>query len=149
MIERKFILSSLAVLSNAILVSRNLPMDGSVEIVFRSVQKSRSEFQNARLWAACMADISEQAWVNGKQFSNKVWHEFFKRKYLPEGNEEDFAKLVKNPEKYQKWSFLPNGEMHLVGSTTQLTKLGMTIYMTKVEAYSAGELGVRFTTRRE
>ena len=42
----------------------------------------------------------------------------------------------------------PAGERVLIGSTTQLTTLGMSRYIEQIEAYGASELGVRFTTRK-
>lgn len=125
-----------------------LPLDGSMEVAFRPRKRARSPSQNALMWGARLKEISEQAWVAGKQFSADTWHEFLKREYLPEGNEEDFARLVKNPDTYRKWDWLPNGERRLAGSTTELTTLGMTRYMEQVEAYCAQELGVQFSSER-
>ena len=125
-----------------------LPLDGSMEVVFRPQKKMRSPSQNALMWGVRLKEISEQAWVAGKQFSEDTWHEFLKREYLPEGNEEDFAKLVKNPDTYQKWEWLPNGERRLAGSTTDLTTIGMSRYMEQVEAYCTQELGVQFSADR-
>lgn len=126
-------------------IVQNLPLDGSMECCIRPVRKVRSLPQNALMWAARLKDISQQAWVDGRQFSEEVWHEHLKREYLPEGDEEDLGKLVKDPEKYRKWAILPSGERDLVGSTTQLTKYGFSQYMMQVEAWAAQELGVRFT----
>lgn len=145
MTERVIILANPAVQSNAVLVIRNLPVDGSVEIAIRPRRKARSASQNALMWGARLRDISEQAWVQGKQFSEDAWHEYLKAEHLPEGDEPNIAELVKDPTKYHKWEWLPDGSRRLAGSTTHLTTKGMTLYMTQVEAYCAGELGVLFS----
>src|SRR3990172_2004590 len=87
MSERVIILIGPAVASNAIMVIRNLPVDGSMEIAIRPRKKLRTNQQNHLWWGYRLKEISEQVWVNGKQFSADVWHEHMKREYLPEGNE--------------------------------------------------------------
>lgn len=71
-----------------------------------------------------MAQIAEQATVNGKQFSSEVWHEFAKRKFI--GVEE-----------------LPNGEV-IGKSSAKLTTAEFSEFCSQVEAYAASELGVTF-----
>ena len=96
------------------------------------------------MWVGPLADIAEQAWVEGRQYADVVWHELFKRKYLPELDDPELEDLVQNPETYRKWAEDPEtGERILIGSTTQLTRKGMTRYLTQVEAYGAN-LGVLF-----
>lgn len=148
MSERTIILINPAVQSNCIMVIRNLPTDGSMEVAIRPRRKARSNSQNALFWAARLRDISEQAWVAGKQYSAEIWHEYFKKTSLPEGDEPNIAELVKDPSTYRKWDWLPDGSVNLVGSTTQLTTKGMTQYMTAVEAHCATELGVQFSADR-
>lgn len=148
MSERVIILANPAVQSNAIMVIRNLPTDGSVEIAIRPRRKVRSLSQNALMWGARLKEISEQAWVSGMQFSEDSWHEYLKIEYLPTGTEPDIANLVKNPDTYKKWDWLPDGKRRLCGSTTQLTAYGMTQYMTQCEAFASTELGVMFSADR-
>ena len=140
---RTLILTSEAVVMNISSIVHNLPIDGSVEVVIRDVTKERTPDQNSAMWAGPLRDIEEQAWVNKRQFKADVWHEFFKREYLPEGDEEDFESLVKAG--YRKWDYTPKGDRVLVGSTTQLTTKGMAQYMTKLEAYATQELGVQLS----
>lgn len=139
--ERVLILANDAVRSNAILVMRGLPVDGSMELAIRPVSKRRSLSQNARQWVDILAQISAQAWVEGKQFSPEVWHEHFKKKLLPEPDA-----LLTRPD-YRKWAEMPDGTLKCVGSTTKLTKRGFSEYMTAVEADAANELGVTFYVR--
>lgn len=121
----------------------NLPIDpeAPVEIVIREENKVRGLDANSRMWAGQLNDIEKQAWVNGRQFSAEVWHEHFKRQYLPEDNDPDLAELAK--EGYRKWDYDPAGNRVVVGSTTQLTRKGFAIYLQQVEADGA-DMGVQF-----
>ena len=134
------------VLQNTLTKIKNLPIDGSLEVVIREKQKVRGQSQNAMMWAAIVKQISEQAFLQGKQFSTDAWHYHFKCLYLPENDNPDLAKLVTKPESYQKWEYLPDDTRILKGSTTQLTKFGFSEYMTQIEAYAVSELGVIFYT---
>ncbi len=144
---RTIILTSEAVLSNFIMLARNLPIDDTVEIVIRDKTEIRGMDQNSLMWSGPLRDIAEQAWVNRKQFRADIWHEFFKALYLPEGDEEDFETLVKAG--YRKWDYTPDGKRVLIGSTTQLTKRGMALYIHQLEAYAQTELGVKLSARPE
>ena len=87
--------------------------------------KKRTPEQNRRYWGrGVLAQIAEQATVNGKLYSAEVWHEQFKRMFI--GFDE-----------------LPNGQ--IIGkSSTGLTTAEFCDFCTQVEAYAATELGVRF-----
>jgi hypothetical protein len=101
--------------------------------------------QQALMWIR-LAEISDQAWIGGRKFDAEVWHEHYKRQFLPE--EDGPTKRCRKG--YRKWVFLPSGERDLIGSTTQLTVFGMAEYMTQVMAEAATELGVLFApTPRE
>lgn len=121
----------------------NLPLDADepLEVVVRERQKPRRMSQSALMWAGPLRDISEQAWVQGQRFAAEVWHEQFKRDYLPEEFDPELCL-----EGYRKWDYTPRGDRVLVGSTTMLTVKGMAQYLTQVEAAGA-ELGVEFRTR--
>ena len=121
----------------------NLPLDPHepIEIVFREKQKIRKPDANALMWVGPLKDISEQAWVNGRQFSDEVWHEHFKREFLPEDDDPNIEELAKDG--YRKWDIGVTGERVLVGSTTELTRKGFSIYLQQVEAFGAS-LGVMF-----
>ncbi len=144
--DQTLILANELVRKNALTIVANLPIDGTMQIVIGPKKKVRTPDQNSLMWVGPLADICDQAWVSGKQFSAEVWHEFFKRKFLPEGTEEDFDRRITKTWK-GKWTIDPDGDRVLIGSTTQLSTYGMSIYMTEVEAYAATELGVRFHVR--
>ena len=87
--------------------------------------KKRTPEQNRRYWGrGVLAQIAEQATVNGKLYSAEVWHEQWKRMFI--GFDE-----------------LPNGQ--IIGkSSTGLTTAEFCDFCTQVESYAAQELGVRF-----
>lgn len=85
----------------------------------------RSLEQNKRLHAI-LTDISEQAWVDGRQYSRDIWKEYFRQKFL--GTEE---------------IALPGGKLIERGvSTTTLDVHEFNEFMAKVEAHAVSELGV-------
>ena len=88
-------------------------------------RRKRTTKQNRRYWGnGVLAQVAQQAVVNGKQFSAETWHELFKRKFI--GMDE-----------------LPDGSV--VGkSSTKLTTAEFSDFCTQVEAYAAQHLGVTF-----
>ena len=138
---RKFRLVGDGPRESAIAALRNAPLDADkpLECVIREEVKERKLDQNALMWVGPLADIAEQGYVNGRTYAADVWHEFFKREYLPEEFDPALCK-----EGYRKWDYMPDGSRVMVGSTTQLTVKGFAQYLTKVEAYARIELGVQF-----
>jgi len=126
---------------NAIAALRNAPIDPDkpLEFLLREEVKARKPDQNALMWSGPLSDIAEQGYVDGRTFSAEVWHEHFKREYLPEDFDPALCK-----DGYRKWDYTPKGERVLVGSTTQLTVRGFALYLKQVEAYAQTELGVQF-----
>jgi hypothetical protein len=124
----------------AISAIQNAPIDieWPLEVIIREEQKSRSLSANALMWAGPLNDIATQAWVNGKQYSALIWHEYFKEKFLP-----DFPDPKQVKEGYMKYEETPDGRQVLTGSTNKLTKYGFSLYIEQIYAYGA-ELGIRF-----
>ncbi len=120
---------------------RNAPLDDSkpLQFLLREKPKVRGMDANSRMWVGTLADIAEQGYVEGRTYSADVWHEQFKREFLPESFDPALCM-----DGYRKWDYTANGERVLVGSTTKLTKAGFAQYLTQVEAFGSG-LGVRFT----
>jgi len=88
-------------------------------------RKKRTKLQNRRYWGnGVLAQIAQQAAVNGRLYSAEVWHEQFKRQFI--GVEE-----------------LPNGQV-IGKSSTGLTTVEFSDFCTQVEAFAASELGVIF-----
>jgi len=100
-------------------------LQGGNRWVLSITRRKRTKPQNRRYWGrGVLAQVAEQAVVNGKLYSAEVWHEQFKRQFI--GFDE-----------------LPNGQ--IVGrSSTALTTAEFSDFCTKVEAYAATELGVTF-----
>lgn len=115
---------------------RNAPM--GIEIVAREIVKARKPDQNSAMWSGPLLDIASQGYINGRTYSAEVWHEQFKREYLPEEFDEELCK-----EGYRKWDYTPSGDRVLIGSTTKLTIKGFARYLQQVEAFGAS-LGVLF-----
>ena len=84
--------------------------------------------------------------MQGRTYSDVIWHEMFKEKFLPDETTfqtpEQRAEMVK--EKYRKYDTRPDGKRVLVGSTTELTIKGFAIYLQQVEAFCAN-LGVIYS----
>lgn len=97
-------------------------------IILTTDSAKRNELQNRRYWGYLLKHISDQAWVNGKQFDKDIWHEYMARKF---GVLEELI--------------LPDGEIITRRkSTTQMTVSEFGEYMENVEAYAAMNLGVTF-----
>lgn len=132
-----------AVMMNASAMLHNLPTDGSIEVIYRPYKKPSSYEQRKLMWGVRLAEISQQAWMNGRQYSPKVWHEYLKTMFLPDAFIEG-----ETLDGYVKWVDLPDGSRRMVGSTTKLTTKGQVNYMTAVEAFASQELGVQFSADR-
>lgn len=125
----------------------NLPIDFAkpLEVVIREEKKARKLDQNALYWAGPLRDIAEQAWVQGRQYSAEVFHEHFKREFLPDPDRAD-CDLSHVKDGFRKWCTTPGGLSVLLGSTTGLTVRGMAAYLEQVYAYGAS-LGVQFSEK--
>jgi hypothetical protein len=85
-------------------------------------ETKRSLQQNKRYWAI-LRQISDEGWLDGRQYSSEVWHEHFRREFIG-------------------CIDLPGGG--LMGmSTTKLTVEEFSTYCTRVEAFAAMELGIQ------
>ena len=137
---RKILVVSPAQLSTAVAVLKTVPVDAAnpIEIRIGEQVKGRNKDQNALMWAGPLRDIANQAYVNGQTYSIDVWHEHFKREFLPEE-----ADIELTREGYQKWRYLPSGERILKASTGDLTTKGFSVYLEQIYAYGAS-LGVQF-----
>lgn len=87
--------------------------------------KKRTKAQNRRYWGrGVLAQVAEQAAVDGRLYSADVWHEFGKRTFLG---------VIE----------LPDGSV-MSKTSTGLTTAEFSDYCSKFEAYAATELGVVF-----
>lgn len=85
----------------------------------------RSKPQNRRYWGrGVLAQIAEQAAVNGKLFTAETWHEQFKRQFIG---------VIE----------LPNGQV-IGKSSVDLDTGEFSKFCQEVEAYAVTDLGVMF-----
>lgn len=126
-----------------IIANAPIDPDNPIEIVVREETKQRKLDQNALMWVNQLADIAEQAYVEGRTYSAEVWHEHFKEQWLPEDDDPELIRLVKDVANYHKWSIGPSGKRILTGSTTQLSIRGFALYLQQVELHGES-MGVMF-----
>lgn len=138
--KRSLIIRSEEVRERALALIRNLPVDAErpLQIVVEEYRPPRKQDQNALMWSGPLADIAEQAWLEGRRYSAEVWHEFAKRELLPE----EFDPMLCR-DGYEKWAITPTGDRVLIGTTTKLTVKGMAQYLEALYAFGAS-LGVQF-----
>lgn len=141
--DRPFFLLNDDIRQRAIAAIQNAPIDPlrPLQVLIREAPRKRKLDQSSLMFAGPLRDISEQAWLDGKQFSVEVWHEFCKRHYLPEQFDPELCL-----ESYTKWAVDPGGDRVLIGSTTQLTVKGMAQHIEQITALGI-ELGVEFHAR--
>lgn len=90
------------------------------EIVLRPIKAKRTQDQNRRMWAL-LREVAATVWIDGRQFTDEVWHEHFKRQFI--GQEE---------------ITLPSGATEIRGiSTTTLSVADMGTYMDEITRWCA------------
>lgn len=100
-----------------------------IQLIITTEEAKRNAQQNRYYWGFVLRDIAAYAWVNGRQYSSEVWHEFFAQLYAEHDDVE-----------------LPDGSV--VSRRKSTTKMGVkefAEYTRQVEAYGATELQVRFS----
>ena len=99
-------------------------------VIVTEEEMDRLDEQIAYYFGPLMRQVTEQAWVQGRQYSKEVWHEHFAKLFLP-----------------AKELVLPDGEIVIKRGSIARGKISlkkMTAFITEVEAYAATELGVEF-----
>ena len=95
------------------------------QLVLTCKLRTRTTKQNKRYWSrGVLAQIAEQAVVNGRQYDAEVWHELMKKKFIG---------LVE----------LPDGSV-IGQSSAKLTTAQFGEFCAQVEAFAASELSVVF-----
>ncbi len=94
-----------------------------LEVMVCKHKEKRRSVQN-RLYWAILRDISEQAMLGGKRFSDEAWHEHFKRIFVGSID-------------------LPDGRQ-MGESTAKLSVSEFADYVSKIQAFAVAELGVIF-----
>ena len=99
-----------------------------LRIIVTAEERQRNAAQNRFYWGAVLKQITEQAWVNGRQFDKDTWHEYFARAY---GVCEEMT--------------LPDGEIIVRRKSTAAMSVGeFSAYLEQIQAHAAAELGVEF-----
>lgn len=81
----------------------------------------RTVEQNKYYWSV-LQQIAESGWVNARQYSSEIWHEFLKKKFIGLDDLPDGGAIGK--------------------TTTTLNTKEMADYITQVEAFAATELNI-------
>ena len=134
--RRVFAIRSNRELEQAQFVIRNIPVDpeSPIQITVSEEVKARKPDQNALMWAGPLKDIAHQVYLDGRTYTPELWHEYFKKEYLPEEYDPELCK-----EGYQKWDYDPSGDRVCIGSTTELTIKGFSQYLEQIYAFGADQ----------
>lgn len=106
-------------------------------LVAQADEDDRSIRQNRFYWGVALAEISEQARVNGQRYSAEAWHELAKRQFLGY----DFKRVVIAGRRRK-------AVVKELRSTTRLSVRAMSEFLEKLMAFAATDLGVRFSLNR-
>ncbi|ATF87558.1 recombination protein NinB [Burkholderia gladioli] len=99
-----------------------------LRVIVTAEERQRNAAQNRLYWGAILRSISEQSWVDGRQFDKDAWHEYFARLY---GVSDELT--------------LPDGEIILRRKSTSQMSVGeFSTYLNQIQAYAANTLGVEF-----
>lgn len=105
-----------------------------LRVIVTEEEMDRLDEQIAYYFGPCMRQIVDQAWIDGRQYSKEVWHEYFAKMFLP-GTE----------------ITLPDGEIAMRRGSIARGKIGvkaMSKFLLQVESFAATELGVVFDDDR-
>lgn len=134
--RQKIILVDSTRRDRAIAIIRNLPCDDSYEVVIQPKTKARGVDHNAYYWKR-LTEISEQAHVDGRQYSKEVFHEHCRQTVMSD------TVTLKNGEVVSKWLETPSGSATVI-STSLLSKKCFAEYVEAVTAFGV-DLGVMFS----
>lgn len=99
-----------------------------IRLIVTTEERRRTPEANAFYWGVVLRTISEQAWVNGNQFTPDTWHEYYAEQYCPR------VEVT-----------LPSGEIFSRRkSTSDMTQKEFADYVTRVQANAASEHAVEF-----
>jgi hypothetical protein len=105
-----------------------------VHITCQEYEQDRSLRQNRYYWGACIREISEQATIEGQRWSGEAWHELFRRMFL--GYEIEKVRVA------GRKRAVINRRLK---STAKLKVKAFNLYLEKVQAFAASDLGVHFS----
>lgn len=106
-----------------------------VHITCQEYEQDRSLQANRFYWGACLREISEQATIEGQRWTSEAWHELFRRMFL--GYEIEKVRIA------GRKKVVVNRRLK---STTKLKVKAFSVYLEKVQAFAASDLGVSFSS---
>lgn len=114
-----------AVINDALFPFLRESLQNGKRLVLTVGPRKRTKPQNRRYWGkGVLAQIAEQATVNGRLFDAETWHEMFKRKFIG---------VIE----------LPDGGIQGM-SSKDLDTSEFAEFCTQVEAFACTDLGVTF-----
>lgn len=114
-----------AVINDALFPFLREGLQNGKRLVLTVGPRKRTKPQNRRYWGkGVLAQIAEQATVNGRLFDAETWHEMFKRKFIG---------VIE----------LPDGGIQGM-SSKDLDTAAFAEFCTQVEAFACTDLGVTF-----
>lgn len=116
----------------------NLPIDADhpIQTVISEEVKKRGLDQNGLMWKR-ITEISQQGWINKRQYTKDCWHNYLKDNEMPEEVE------LKDGTICSKWVEQIDGSRDVI-STTELSARFFSKYIMIIEAFGA-DLGVMFS----
>lgn len=105
---------------------------------FSRYEEDRTVKQNRFYWGVVLKQISRKARIEGASYTDEAWHELFKREFL--GYE--IKKVTVAGSKRKR-------VIRRLRSTTGLKVKPMSVYLEKIQAFAATDLGVTITERWE
>lgn len=116
-----------------------------LQVVVSEYKESRTNEQNAFMWAGLLEPIAEQAYVGGVRYKAEMWHEFFKEMFLPETNAKGMDKwyYIPDPKVASLLQAPPSQERRLMMGTSNLNTAEMADYLNKIAEYAVHDLGVK------
>lgn len=106
-----------------------------LRVIVTAEEMDRLDVQIAYYFGPLMKQVTEQAWVDARQYSKEVWHEHFAKLFLPATELQ-----------------LPDGEIVIKRGSIARGKIGikaMAKFTLEVEVYASQELGVIFDDKGE
>ena len=105
-------------------------------ILAEEAEDDRTILQNRFYWGPCLKEISEQATIEGQRWAPEAWHELGKRMFL--GYEIKKVRVAGRKK---------TTVIRRLKSTTGLSVRKFSVYLEKLQAFAATDLGVHFSVR--
>ena len=108
-----------------------------LRVTIEPEEDAKTVQQGNFLWGVVYSEIAHQAKIDGVRYVSDAWHELGKRMFLPRRKVSTRVAGKKRPVVYTT-----------IGTTKGLSVKKMSVYIEKVIAYAATDLGVQFSATR-